>query len=123
MKIRNKMKDNPVLDKSFDFALRIVKLYRYLVDDKKEFVLSRELLVSGTHIGKHIKEANNGESRQVFIHEMAVARRKVSETEYWLELLQAADLLSEKQFRSVVADLSEVSKLLTAILKTSKDNA
>ncbi len=81
------MKENPVLDKAFAFALRIVKLNRYLVDEKHEFVLSKELPVAGTHIGKHIKEAVDGESRHIFISEMALARRKTSETEYWLKLL------------------------------------
>jgi four helix bundle protein len=69
------MKENPVLEKSFAFALRIIKLNRYLVEEKKEFVLSKELLVSGTHIGKHIKEATDGESRQIFVNEMVIARR------------------------------------------------
>jgi four helix bundle protein len=76
------MKENPILEKSFAFALRIIKLNRYLIEEKKEFVLSKELLVSGTNVGKHIKEAIDGESRQIFISEMAIARRKASETEY-----------------------------------------
>jgi four helix bundle protein len=117
------MKENPVLEKSFAFALRIIKLNRYLIEEKKEFVLSKELLVSGTHIGKHIKEAADGESRQVFINEMAVARRKASETEYWLQLLFQADFLTEKAFNSIEADRMEVFKLLTSIVKTSKENA
>jgi four helix bundle protein len=116
------MKDNPVLEKSFAFALRIVKLYRYLVEEKKEFVLSKELLISGTHIGKHVKEAVNAESRQIFIQEMGIARRRSSETEYWLELLFQADLLSEREFNSIEADREEIFKLLTSIVKTSKEN-
>ena len=74
------MKNNIVLEKSFNFALRIVKLYRYLVEEKKEYTLSKELLVAGTHIRKHIKEAVNAESRDVFISEFGKARRKASET-------------------------------------------
>jgi four helix bundle protein len=116
------MKENPVLEKSINFALRIIKLNRYLVDEKKEYVLSKELLVSGTHIGKHIKEAVNAESRQVFITEMGVARRKASETEYWLQLLFQADFLTEKAFNSIEIDREEVFKLLTSIVKTSKEN-
>src|SRR5687768_18405333 len=104
------MKDNPVLEKSFAFALRIVKLYRYLIEEKKEFVLSKELLISGTHIGKHVKEAVNAESRQTFIQEMAIARRKTSETEYWLQLLFQADFLSEREFTSIEADREEIFK-------------
>ena len=116
------MKDNPVLEKYFAFALRIVKLYRYLVEEKKEFVLSKELLISGTHIGKHVKEAVNAESRQIFIQEMGIARRRSSETEYWLQLLFQADLLSEREFNSIEADREEIFKLLTSIVKTSKEN-
>ena len=116
------MKENPVLEKSFVFALRIVRLYRYLVEEKKEFVLSKELLISGTNIGKHIKEAVNAESRQSFINEMAIARRKTSETEYWLQLLHQADFLTDKEFRSIDADREGIFALLTSIVKTSKEN-
>jgi len=116
------MKENPVLEKSINFALRIIKLNRYLVDEKKEYVLSKELLVSGTHIGKHIKEAVNAETPQVFITEMGIARRKASETEYWLQLLFQADFLTEKAFNSIETDREEVFKLLTSIVKTSKEN-
>lgn len=114
------MKDNPVLEKSFAFALRIVKLYKYLGEDKTEYVLSKSVLTSGTHIGKHVKEATSGESRQVFVSEMAIALKKASETEYWLELLRAADYLDEKAFTSIVADCQELMRLLTSIVKTSK---
>ncbi len=116
------MKDNPVLDKSFAFALRIVKLNRYMVDEKREFVLSKELLIAGTHIGKHIKEAVDAESRQVFISEMAIARRKASETEYWLQLLFQSDYLTEKAFNSMNSDREEIFAMLTSIVKTSKEN-
>ncbi len=115
------MKENLVLEKSFAFALRIVKLNRYLIDEKKEFVLSKELLVSGTHIGKHIKEAVDAETRSVFVSEMGIARRKASETEYWLQLLFQADFLTEKAFSSIETDRLEIFKLLTSIVKTSKE--
>lgn len=115
------MKENPVLEKSFAFALRIVRLNRYLIEEKKEFVLSKELLVAGTHIGKHIKEAVDAETRQTFINEMAVARRKASETEYWLQLLYQSDYLTEKAFNSINADREAVFALLTSIVKTSKE--
>ena len=116
------MEKNPVLDKSFAFALRVVRLNRYLIEDKKEFVLSRELLVSGTNIGKHIKEAVNAESRPIFIQEMGIARRKASETEYWLQLLNQAGFLSDKEFNSIESDREEIFKMLTSIVKTSKEN-
>lgn len=102
--------------------MRIVKLYRFLVDEKREFVLSKELLISGTHIGKYIKEATDAESRQVFITEMGIARRKASETEYWLMLLFHSELLSEAQFQSIESDRAEIIRMLTSIVKTSKEN-
>jgi four helix bundle protein len=116
------MKENPILNKSFAFALRIIKLNRYLIEEKQEFVLSKELLTSGTHIGKHIKEAVDAESREVFIKEMAIARRKASETEYWLQLLFHAEMLNDKQFDSIETDREEIIKMLTSIVKTSKEN-
>jgi len=114
------MKDNPVLEKSFAFALRIVKLYKYLGEDKTEYVLSKSVLTSGTHIGKHVKEALHGESRSVFVSEMAIALKKASETEYWLELLRASEHLDEKAFVSINNDCQELMRLLTSIVKTSK---
>jgi four helix bundle protein len=117
------MKENPVLEKSFAFALRIVKLYKYLCDERAEYVLSKSALTAGTHVGKHVKEALSGESRQVFIGEMAVALKKASETEYWLELLRAAGYLDEKAFVSINADCQELIKLLTSIVKTSKSGS
>lgn len=117
------MKDNVVLVKSFNFALRIVRLNRYLVEEKREFTLSKELLVAGTQIGKHVNEAVGAESREVFVNEFGKARRKASETEYWLQLLKHAELLSEKEFDSVETDRVEVIKLINSILSTSRSNA
>ena len=111
-----------VLDKSFAFAVRISKLYRYLVDEKQEFVLSKELLVAGTHIGKHVKEAVAAESRQVFINEFGAARRKASETEYWLQLLHHADLLKDSEFESIESDRVEVAKLISSIFSKARQN-
>src|SRR5688500_16157126 len=116
------MENNVVLNKSLAFALRIVRLYRYLVDERKEFTLSKELLVAGTNIGKHVKEATSAESRQVFISEFGIARRKSSETEYWLQLLLHAKLISEKEFESIDADRIEIAKLISSIIKTAKKN-
>ena len=87
------MENNLVLDKSFAFAMRIVRLCKYLSEQKHEYILSKELLMAGTNIGKHVKEAVSAESRQVFISEFGVARRKASETEYWLQLLLHAELI------------------------------
>ncbi len=117
------MKDNPVREKLFAFALRIVKLYKYLAEDKTEYVLSKSILTAGTHIGKHVKEASNGESRQAFISETAIALRKASETEYWLELLRSGGYLDEKAFVSINDDCQELIRLLTSIVKTSRSAA
>ncbi len=113
---------NIVLEKSFAFALRIARLYRYLVDEKKEYVLSKELLVAGTHVGKHVKEAVSAESRQVFVNEFGTARRKISETEYWLQLLLHAELLTSAEYESIEADRVEIAKLINAIISTSRKN-
>ncbi len=118
----DRFKDNLILQKSFDFALRIVKLSRYLADKKKEYVLSKEILVAGTHIGKHVKQAVDAEHRDIFISEMGVARRKASETEYWLLLMLYGDLISEPEFDSIESDRREIFALLTSIVKTSKKN-
>ena len=117
------MTENPVLEKSFAFALRIVKLYRYLVDVKHEFVLSKELLNAGTNIGKHVKEAISAENRQVFVSEFGVARRKTSETQYWLQLLFHGEYLTEEQFESIETDRLELMKMISKIFSTSKQNA
>lgn len=114
------MSQSIALEKSFAFALRIIKLYKYLCEEKGEFVLSKAVLISGTNIGKHVKEALSGESRQIFITEMAIALKKASETEYWLELLKASEYLEEKAFVSINGDCIEIKKILTTIVKTSK---
>ena len=116
------MSKSIVLEKSFAFALRIVKLNRYLIEEKNEFTLSKELLLSGTHIGKHIKEAVDAESRETFIKEMGIARRKSSEAEYWLQLLYQGEFINQKQFDSMETDRQEIIKMLTSIVKTSKEN-
>ena len=102
------MENNVVLEKSFAFALRIVKPYRYLVDEKKEYVLSKELLMAGMNIGRHVKEAVYAESRDVFAAEFGIARRKSADAEYWLQLLLLSGVLSEKEFRSVDDDRIEL---------------
>lgn len=114
------MEDNPILTKSFAFALRTVKLCRYLSDTHKEFTLSRELLNAGTNIGKHVRSALGGESRESFIKNMGLALQKADETEYWLQLIQFAEYINDKEFDSVEKDRKEIAKMLTKIVKTSK---
>ena len=116
------MKDNIVLDKSFLFAIRIVKLCRFLQEDKKEYVLTKQLLRSGTSIGANIKEAINGISKKDFTAKMYIAFKEANETEYWIELLRATDYLTASEFDSIIADCRELCKLLSAITKSSTNN-
>ena len=111
--------NNLIVDKSKTFAVRIIKLYQYLCDDKKEYVLSKQLLRSGTSIGANVKEAIRGQSKADFSAKMNIALKEASETEYWLELLFETDYLSKSQFDSIHGDCVELLKLLTSIVKTS----
>jgi four helix bundle protein len=114
------MPQNIVQEKSYLFALRIIRLYKYLCGEKQEFVLSKQVLIAGTYVGAHVKSAQEAESKSVFAHEMGIALQKASETEYWLQLLHDADYLDGKAFESMRADCTELMKLLTSIIKTSK---
>ena len=109
-----------VRDKSFYFALRIVKLYKYLTEQYKEYVLSKQVLRSGTAVGALIREAEQGESKADFVHKLAIALKEAKETEYWLALLFHSDYVDEKSYKSINADAEELIKLLTSIIKTSK---
>lgn len=113
-------KENIIKDKSFKLAIRIVKLCRFLKEEKAEYVLSKQLLRSGTSVGALIREAEHAESNQDFIHKMAIAQKEINETLYWLELLSATDYLTLEQFNSINSDAIEIIKLLTSILKTIK---
>lgn len=112
---------NVISDKSKAFAVRIVKLYQYLCADKKEFVLSKQLLRCGTSIGANVKEAIRGQSKPDFISKMSIALKEASETEYWLELLYETGFLDKKQFDSIYADNQELLKILTSIVKSSNE--
>jgi four helix bundle protein len=114
------MKENVVKDKSFAFALRVVNLAKYLEREKKEFVLSRQILRSGTAIGALVREAEHAESKADFIHKMSIALKEANETLYWLELLHQAEYIDEQSFQSLGAESEELIKLLSAIVKTSK---
>ncbi len=118
------MKDNIILDKSFNFAIRVVKLYKYLCDDKKEYVLSKQLLRSGTSIGANINEAQAGQSKADFIAKMSIASKEARETKYWIDLLIKTDYLnlSESHVQSLLQEIEEIIKLLTSIVKSSQGN-
>ena len=113
------MKENLVKDKSFAFALRVVHLAKYL-EGRKEFVLSKQVLRSGTAIGALVREAEHAESRADFIHKMSIALKEANETSYWLDLLRHGEYIDEQGFQSIGCDSEELVKLLIAIIKTSK---
>ena len=118
------MKESIIKDKTKSFALRIIKLYKYLtlVSDTKEYVMSKQILRCGTSIGANVKEALRGQSKADFRAKMNIALKEASETEYWLELLHESDYISEEQFQSIIADNIEIIKILTSIVKNSDNN-
>lgn len=109
--------DNLIVHKSKQFALRVIKLYRYLCEDKKEYVLSKQLLRSGTSIGANVKEAIRGQSKQDFGAKMNIALKEASESEYWIELLGESEYLSDAEKDSILTDCRELLKILTSIVK------
>ena len=109
-----------VKDKSKKFAVRIVKLYQYLSEEKREFVLSKQLLRSGTSVGANVREALQGQSKADFTAKMSISLKEISEAEYWLELLFETGYLDDVQYASIVADCKELAKMLTSIVKTSR---
>ncbi len=114
------MKSNVIKQKSFEFAIRIVKLYQYLQKEKKEYVLSKQLLRSGTSVGAMVREAEHSESKLDFIHKLAIAQKEINEALYWIELLKCTNYLNEKEFLSINNDAVEVIKIITSIIKSTK---
>lgn len=112
--------ENVIVDKSKAFALRIVNLYKYLNENKKKYILSKQLLRSGTSIGANVKEAIRGQSKQDFIAKMNISLKEASETEYWLELLHETDYLNDNEFESIYKECQELLKILITIVKNSK---
>ena len=116
------MKENIVKTKSFLFAVRVVKLYKFLCESKNEFVLSKQLLRSGTSVGAMVREAEHAETKNDFKHKMGIAQKEINETIYWLELLKETDYLTQEQFESINTDAIEIIKLITSIIKSVKAN-
>lgn len=115
-------RENVVKDKSFAFALRIVKCFQYLQNEQKEYVLSKQLLRSGTAIGALVREAEQAESKADFIHKLSIPLKETNETVYWLELLHQSEYLASPIFESIHHDCEELLKLLVSIIKTTKNN-
>ncbi len=116
------MGKNVVKEKSFDFALRVINLYKYLCNTHKEFVLSKQLLRSGTAIGALVRESEHAESKADFIHKMAIAQKEANESEYWIELIHKSNYVNEESYNSIYSDLTEIRKLLSSIILTTKNN-
>ena len=114
------MRDGALQLKSFAFAVRVVNLYKYLYSEKKEFVLSKQLLRSGTAIGELVREAEQAESKSDFVHKLAIALKEANETEYWLLLLRETAYLTAAESESIITDNQELLKLLTSIIKSTK---
>lgn len=111
-----------IKDKSFGFAVRIVKLYKYLTESEKEFVLSKQLLRSGTAIGALVREAQNAESGKDFTHKLTISQKECDETIYWLELLKETEYIKETEFESINHEAVELLKMLRSAIITSKKN-
>ena len=109
-------------DKSYKFALRTVRLYKYLCEEHKEYVLSKQVLRSGTSIGANIAEAQQGQSKIDFIHKLSISLKESYETEYWLDLLRDSEYINPAQAASLIDECKELQKLLTASIKTAKAN-
>lgn len=117
------MEDNLVFAKAKKFAVRTVNLYKYLCDEKKEFILSKQLLRSGTSIGANIAEAEVAISKKEFLSKMYIAFKECNETVYWLDLLYETDYLSEAEYTSIIEDCNEIQKILSSITKTTRENS
>ena len=116
----NRKEDNIIGDKTVKFAIRIVRCYQYLQEERKEFVMSKQLLRSGTSIGANVREGMYAQSHPDFISKMGIALKEAEETDYWLYLLVETEYLEEKLYHSLKNDVHEIIKLLMSIIKTAR---
>jgi four helix bundle protein len=114
------MQNSIIGEKSMAFAIRIVKLYKYLTNEKNEYVLSKQLLRSGTSIGANTRESKNAQSKNDFLNKLNIALKEADESEYWLEILYKTEFLNNNEYISLHNDLCEIIKILTTIIKTLK---
>ncbi len=116
--------ENVILGRSFDFAVKVIHIYQYLCDVKKEFVLSKQLLKSGTSIGANINEAQAAQSKSDFISKMSIASKEARETKYWIDLLVKTEYLNpdDEQIKTMIEDIDDIIKIITKIVKSSKEN-
>jgi len=113
------MKDNLIFEKSETFAIRIIKLYKYLSNKQKEYVLSKQLLCSGTSIGANVREGINAMTKREFVSKLNISLKEANETEYWLKLLYKTEYIKENEYMSINDDCIRIIKILTAILKSA----
>jgi four helix bundle protein len=116
------MADNVLMMKSKAFAIRVVNLYKHLCSSQTEYIMSKQLLRSGTSIGANISEANYAQSKKDFIAKMQIALKETAETEYWLGLLHETDYMDKKEYESIAADCSDIIRMLVSTLKIAKNN-
>ena len=117
------MKKNILTDKSVVFASRIVKLHQHLIKNKKETVISKQIVRSGTSIGANINEANYGQSKADFISKMHIALKETAETEYWIKLLFMSEYIDEKMYHSLLNDCLEIKRILISSINTAKESS
>lgn len=117
----NESKDNIIVKKSYSFALEIIKVYRFLINEKKEYVLSKQMLRSGTSVGANIHEAIASESKKDFIHKLGIAVKEARETSYWLNLLKDSDYINTEQFKILNNNCDEITRILNSIILTTKE--
>ena len=115
------MRNNIIVDKSFQFSINIIRLYQFLLQQKKEFILSKQILRSGCSIGANVEESQGGISKKDFIAKLGIAYKEARETKYWLRLLRATDYISEIQFQPLLNDCDEILKILFHIINTSRE--
>jgi len=118
----NENKENIIIQKSFDFAVRIIKLYQYLCKEKNEFVMSKQVLRSGTAVGALIREAQNAESKADFVHKLGIAQKECDESMYWLELLNTTNYLTDDECNSIHSNANDLLKMIRSAILTSKKN-
>ena len=115
--------ENVIVTKSKDFAIRIVRAYKYLTAEKNEYIMSKQLLRSGTSIGANVKEGIRGQTKPDFYAKLNIALKEASKAEYWLEILYETDYIDKKLYESINSDCEEIIKLLVSITKTQKNNS
>lgn len=115
------MKENILYEKSFKFSINVINLYKYITENKKEYIISKQMLRSGTGIGANVKEGIVAQSKKDFLAKMYISLKEASETEYWLELLRRTNYIDDEMFHSIFNDCKEINRILYATVRTTKE--